>query len=43
MQISILKSLEILGKNDPKASNKMYDVLEKTLRRSTYNRIYVLI
>ena len=38
MQITILKLLEILGKNDPKASHKMYEVLEKALRRSTYNR-----
>lgn len=38
MQITLLKLLEILGKNDPRSSNKMYEILEKTLRRSTYNR-----
>lgn len=38
MQIEILKVLAMLGRNDPRISNKIYDVVEKTLRKSTYSR-----
>jgi AP-4 complex subunit epsilon-1 len=38
MQIEILKVLGKLGNNDPRASGKIYDIVEKTLRKSTYFR-----
>jgi AP-4 complex subunit epsilon-1 len=38
LQIDLLRVLAMLGRNDSKTSSKIYDVVEKTLRKSTYYR-----
>lgn len=37
MQIEILKVLGLLGRNDPRMSNKIYEVVQKALTKSAYN------
>lgn len=40
IQLDILKILAMLGRSDAKTSAKIYDVVEKALRKSTYYRNY---
>jgi AP-4 complex subunit epsilon-1 len=38
LKFDLLRVLAMMGRNDSKTSSKIYDVVEKTLRKSTYYR-----